>query len=54
MLALSVTHRQTGENVFDTRVPKIGAGVSFSRSVIANAAAVATSNPLIVATANQR
>jgi len=54
MLALDVTHPQTGENVFDTRVPAIGAGVSFSRSVITNAAAVAVSRPVITATANDR
>jgi len=54
MLALRVRHPQTGEKVFDTRVPKIGEGVNLSRSVIANAAAVATSRPLITATANRR
>ena len=53
-LALEVTHPQTGENVFDTRVPAIGAGVSFSRSVTTNAAAVAAIRPVTAATANHR
>jgi hypothetical protein len=51
---LSVAQPHTGENVFDTRVPAIGEGVNFSRSVITNAAAVARSKPPIVATARRR
>jgi hypothetical protein len=47
-------HAQTGENVFVTRVPTIGEGVNFSRSMIANPLAAATSSALIVATARRR
>ena len=52
--AMSRAHSHTGENTLSTRVPVIGLFSSFSRSVTANAAAVAKSNARTISVCGTR
>ena len=52
--AMSRAHSQTGENTLSTRVPVIGLRSSFSRSVTANAAAVAPSSASTISVCGSR
>ena len=55
MIATSVLHSQTGEkNLFGTSVPRMGLGVSLSRSVITNASPDATRSAATRATETYR
>ena len=51
---MSRAHSQTGENTLSTRVPVIGLFSSFSRSVTANAAAVAPSSASTISVCGSR